>query len=40
MVEIILKPTLHGYKTCQEFVVEFQLGEGVLVLTDKYIYEP
>ncbi len=40
MVEIIMKPTLHGYKTCQEFVDEFQLGEGDLVLTNKYIYEP
>lgn len=37
---MILKPSLHSFKTCLEFAEEFQLGERDLVLTNKYIYEP
>jgi 4-hydroxybutyrate dehydrogenase len=28
------------FKTCKEFVAEFQLGEEDLVLTNEYIYDP
>lgn len=40
MMEIIMKPELHRYSACDEFVQEFQLAEGDLILTNKYIYEP
>lgn len=40
MVEIIMKPSLHSYSTCNEFIQDFRLTEDDLVLTNKYIYEP
>ena len=40
MVEVILKPTLHSFDTCGEFVAEFAPGAEDLILTNKYIYEP
>lgn len=40
MVNIIFKPTLHSFKTCEEFAREFALGEQDLVLSNEYIFEP
>lgn len=40
MRQIIFHPKLHKFDTCAEFAREFGLGEGDLVLTNKYIYEP
>lgn len=40
MVEVILRPRLHMFKNCKAFVSEFQPGEGDLILTNKYIYQP
>ena len=40
MVEVILKPELHHYSTCLDFVKEFGLTEKDLVLSNKYIFEP
>ena len=40
MVEVVLKPTLHHYDTCLEFVREFGLTEKHLILSNKYIFEP
>lgn len=40
MKEIIWKPELHSFRTCQEFADEFQIGESDLVLTNEYIYQP
>ena len=40
MVEVIMKPILHGYKTCREFADEFKLGDKDLILTNEYIYTP
>ena len=40
MLQIIFKPELHLFKTCREFAETFALGEGDLVLTNAYIYEP
>lgn len=40
MKEIVLKPSLYRFGTCKEFVTEFKLGKGDLVLTNRYIYEP
>jgi 4-hydroxybutyrate dehydrogenase len=38
--QVILKPTLYRFGTCKEFVDEFKLGRGDLVLTNKYIFDP
>lgn len=40
MQQLILKTELHSFASCREFAEEFQLGEGDLVLTNSYIYEP
>ncbi len=40
MNQVILKPTLYKFNTCKEFVNEFKLGRGDLVLTNKYIFDP
>lgn len=40
MTELILRPTLHQFQTCAEFAKEFSVGEGDLILTNRYIYEP
>ena len=40
MVELLIRPTLHRFETCLDFVKEFHPGERDLVLTNKYIYEP
>lgn len=39
-IQINLKPELHRFESCADFVSEFRPGEGDLVLTNKYIYEP
>lgn len=40
MQQLILKNELHSFVSCREFAEEFKLGEGDLVLTNAYIYEP
>lgn len=40
MVEIIFKPELHKFSTCEEFAQSFQLSEQDLILTNEYIYQP
>lgn len=40
MEQIIFKPALYRYATCQEFAESFNLGEDDLVLSNEYIYEP
>ena len=40
MVELLIRPTLHRFETCLDFVKEFHPGERDLVLTNKYICEP
>ena len=40
MKEIIWKPELHHFDTCQEFADEFHLCETDLILTNEYIYQP
>ena len=37
---LLIRPTLHRFETCLDFVKEFHPGERDLVLTNKYIYEP
>lgn len=40
MLQLIFKPELHQFDTVKEFVMEFALGEGDLVITNEYIYQP
>lgn len=40
MEQIIFRPTLYKFQTCQEFADEFKLGPDDLVFTNEYIYQP
>ncbi|WP_343207921.1 4-hydroxybutyrate dehydrogenase [Anaerolentibacter hominis] len=40
MKEVVLRPDLYEFDTCKAFAEEFQLGEGDLVLTNAFIYNP
>lgn len=40
MKQIIMRPELHKFDTCAQFAEEFKLGEGDLVLTNEYIFNP
>ena len=40
MRQFMLKPDIHQYASAQEFANEFQIGEGDLILTNEYIYQP
>lgn len=40
MQELMLKPTVYRFETCAEFVRQFQIGPGDLILTNEFIYQP
>lgn len=40
MREIMLRPTIYKYDTTREFVDEFAVGKGDLVITNEYIFKP
>ena len=40
MQELLLRPTIYRFQTCQEFISQFQIGPGDLILTNKFIYQP
>lgn len=40
MQELMLRPTIYRFQTCQEFVDQYHIGEGDLILTNEFIYEP
>ena len=40
MKELLLKPTIYKYATAKEFAEEFAIGEGDLIITNEYIYDP
>lgn len=40
MKQIIFKPEIHKFNTSKEFAENFDLGEGDLILTNRFIYEP
>lgn len=40
MREFMLKPTVYQYDKAKEFAAQFQVGEGDLLITNRYIYEP
>lgn len=40
MKQLMLKPSIYKYATAKAFAEEFQIGEGDLVITNEYIYQP
>ncbi|MBE6906979.1 MAG: 4-hydroxybutyrate dehydrogenase [Ruminococcaceae bacterium] len=40
MNQLILRPSIHHFSDCQEFVSEFRLSAADMVLTNEYIYTP
>ena len=40
MDTFMLKPTVLAYDTCKEMAKALQIGEGDLMITNKYIYDP
>lgn len=40
MKQLMLKPTIEKFTTCAGFAMEYQIGEGDLIITNEYIYEP
>ena len=40
MKELALRPTVHKFRTCAEFVEEFRINDHDLVLSNEYIYHP
>lgn len=40
MKQIIFRPELHKFLTVREFAAEFSIGEGDLILTNQFLYEP
>ena len=40
MQELMLRPTIYRFQTCQEFVDQYHISEGDLILTNEFIYEP
>ena len=40
MKQLMIKPSIYKYRNADEFAREFEVGEGDLVITNQYIYEP
>lgn len=40
MRELMIKPVLYRYQKAAQFAAEFELGEGDLVISNEYIYNP
>lgn len=40
MQELLIKPTIYRMPTAKEFAEEFKIGEGDLMITNEYIYQP
>ena len=40
MKQFMLKPSIYKYDTAKAFAEEFKIGEGDLVITNEYIYQP
>lgn len=40
MQQLKLKPDIHKFDTCKDFAREFALGQGDVILTNQFIYEP
>lgn len=40
MKQLMIKPSIYKYQTAKEFVEEFKIGKGDLVITNQFIYDP
>ena len=40
MRQIVMKPEIYRFETCREFAEAFEIGEGDLILTNRFIYDP
>lgn len=40
MKELMIKPTIYQYENVNDFVEEFQIGSGDLVISNEYIFNP
>ena len=40
MQELMIRPTIIRFETCKQFAEDFQIGEGDLIITNQYIYDP
>lgn len=40
MKQLFIRPTIYKYSSCDEFLKEFQIGRGDLLITNSYIYKP
>ena len=40
MLQLVFRPELHQFDTVSRFAEEFAIGEGDLVITNEYIYQP
>jgi 4-hydroxybutyrate dehydrogenase len=40
MDELLIEPKIVTYATCREFAEDFHIGEGDLIITNQYIYDP
>jgi len=40
MRQLILNPQLHKYDKCIDFITDFKVGKGDLIITNEFIYEP
>lgn len=40
MLQLVFRPELHQFDTVHQFAEAFELGEGDLVITNEYIYQP
>ena len=40
MKELSIKPEIFSFDTCKEFCEAYQIGEGDLIITNQYIFEP
>ena len=40
MRQLLIKPDIYLYDTCTAFGEAFEVGEGDLIITNEYIYQP
>lgn len=40
MLQLAVEPKIFKYETCKEFAEAFEIGQGDLVITNEYIYQP
>ncbi len=40
MKALTIKPDIFSFDTCKEFAEEYKIGEGDLIITNEYIYQP